>query len=92
MEQKIVIKNLKDVPILSMSLQSTLWNPTGNWRYLRPAYVTLRAPCSKACPIEQDISFYLGHRQGTPKKREGMENPNLKTGQIEILADSLEDT
>jgi 2-oxoacid:acceptor oxidoreductase delta subunit (pyruvate/2-ketoisovalerate family) len=59
MEQKIVIKNLKDVPILSMSLQSTLWNQTGNWRYLRPAYVTLRAPCSKACPIEQDISFYL---------------------------------
>jgi len=59
MEQKIVIKNLKDVPILSMSLQSTLWNQTGNWRYLRPAYVTLRAPCSQACPIEQDISFYL---------------------------------
>ena len=59
MEQKIVIKNLKDVPILSMSLQSTLWNQTGNWRYLRPSYVTLRAPCSKACPIEQDISFYL---------------------------------
>ena len=59
MEQKIVIKNLKDVPILSMSLQSTVWNQTGNWRYLRPSYVTLRAPCSKACPIEQDISFYL---------------------------------
>ena len=59
MEEKIVIKNLKDVPILSISLQSTLWNKTGNWRYLRPSYVTLRAPCSKACPIEQDISFYL---------------------------------
>jgi NADPH-dependent glutamate synthase beta subunit-like oxidoreductase len=59
MEEKIVIKNLKDVPILSLSLQSTLWNKTGNWRYLRPSYITLRAPCSKACPIEQDISFYL---------------------------------
>ncbi len=59
MEEKIVIKNLKDVPILSISLQSTLWNKTGNWRYLRPSYITLRAPCSKACPIEQDISFYL---------------------------------
>ena len=59
MEEKIVIKNLKDVPILSISLQSTLWNKTGNWRYLRPSYVTLRAPCSQACPIEQDISFYL---------------------------------
>jgi len=59
MEEKIVIKTLKDVPILSISLQSTLWNKTGNWRYLRPSYITLRAPCSKACPIEQDISFYL---------------------------------
>jgi len=59
MEEKIVIKNFKDVPILSLSLQSTLWNKTGNWRYLRPSYITLRAPCSKACPIEQDISFYL---------------------------------
>ncbi len=59
MEEKIVIKTLKDTPILSASLQSTLWNKTGTWRYLRPSYVTRRAPCSKACPIEQDISFYL---------------------------------
>lgn len=59
MEEKIVIKNFQDVPILSISLQSTLWNKTGNWRYLRPSYVSLRAPCSQACPIEQDISFYL---------------------------------
>jgi len=59
MEQKIVIKNLKDVPILSISLQSTLWNKTGTWRYLRPDYISLKAPCSQACPIEQDIPFYL---------------------------------
>ena len=59
MEEKIVIKSLKDTPIVSVSLQSTLWNKTGTWRYLRPSYVSLRAPCSKACPIEQDISFYL---------------------------------
>ncbi len=59
MEEKIVVKTLKDTPFLSMSLQSTLWNKTGTWRYLRPSYITQRAPCSKACPIEQDISFYL---------------------------------
>jgi len=59
MEEKIVIKTLKDTPFLSVSLQSTLWNKTGTWRYLRPSYITRRAPCSKACPIEQDISFYL---------------------------------
>jgi len=59
MEEKIVLKNLRDVPIVSISLQSTLWNKTGNWRYLRPSYITLRAPCSKACPLGQDISFYL---------------------------------
>ncbi|MCX5906189.1 MAG: FAD-dependent oxidoreductase, partial [Deltaproteobacteria bacterium] len=54
-----VIKNFKDVPILSVSLQSTLWNKTGNWRYLRPSYITLQAPCANACPLHQDISFYL---------------------------------
>jgi hypothetical protein len=59
MEEKIVIKNYKDVPILSVSLQSTLPNKTGTWRYLRPSYVRLQAPCSNACPLGQDISFYL---------------------------------
>lgn len=59
MEEKIVIKNFQDVPILSISLQSTLWNKTGTWRYLRPSYISFRAPCSQACPIEQDIPFYL---------------------------------
>jgi len=59
MEEKIVIKTLKDTPFISMSLQSTLWNKTGTWRYLRPSYITRRAPCSQACPIEQDIPFYL---------------------------------
>lgn len=59
MEEKIVIKSFKDVPILSLTLQSTLWNRTGMWRYLRPSYVSLQAPCAEACPLKQDISFYL---------------------------------
>ena len=59
MEEKIVIKNFRDVPILSISLQSTLWNKTGSWRYLRPAYTSFRAPCSQACPVGQDIPFCL---------------------------------
>jgi NADPH-dependent glutamate synthase beta subunit-like oxidoreductase len=59
MEEKIIIKHLRDVPIVSISLQPVLWNKTGDWRNVRPSYVTLQAPCSKACPIEQDISFYL---------------------------------
>ncbi len=59
MEEKIIIKNFQDVPFLSISLQSTLWNKTGTWRYLRPYYITRKAPCSLACPLEQDIPFYL---------------------------------
>ncbi len=59
MEEKIVFKSLKDVPMLSISLQSTLWNRTGSWRYMRPSYTTLQSPCSRACPLGQDISFYL---------------------------------
>ncbi|MGB9699805.1 MAG: NAD(P)-binding protein [Thermodesulfobacteriota bacterium] len=59
MEEKIVIKNFRDVPILSISLQSTLWNKTGTWRYLRPYYTSKQAPCSLACPLGQDIPYYL---------------------------------
>ncbi len=59
MEEKLVFKNLKDVPMLSISLQSTLWNRTGSWRYMRPSYTSLPSPCSRACPLGQDISFYL---------------------------------
>ncbi len=59
MEEKIIIKNFQDVPFLSISLQSTLWNKTGTWRYLRPYYLSRKAPCSLACPLEQDIPFYL---------------------------------
>ena len=59
MEEKIVIKNFRDVPILSISLQSTLWNKTGTWRYLRPYYTSRQAPCSLACPLGQDIPYYL---------------------------------
>lgn len=59
MEEKIAIKNFRDVPILSISLQSTLWNKTGTWRYLRPYYTTKQAPCALACPLGQDIPYYL---------------------------------
>lgn len=59
MEEKIVIKNFRDVPILSLSLQSTLWNKTGTWCYLRPHYIFRQAPCTLACPLGQDIPFYL---------------------------------
>lgn len=59
MEEKIVIKNFRDVPILSISLQSTLANKTGSWRYLRPFYTTRQAPCISACPLGQDIPYYL---------------------------------
>ncbi len=59
MEEKIVIKNFRDVPILSISLQSTLWNKTGTWRYLRPYYTSRQAPCSLTCPLGQDIPYYL---------------------------------
>lgn len=59
MEEKIVIKNFREVPILSISLQSTLWNKTGTWRYLRPYYISRQAPCTLICPLGQDIPFYL---------------------------------
>lgn len=65
MEEKIVIRNFQDVPMLSISLQSTLWNKTGTWRYLRPYYISRQAPCSLACPLGQDIpSYFLALSEG----------------------------
>lgn len=59
MEERVSLKTYRDVPILSVSLQSTLPNKTGAWRYLRPSYVALRAPCAQACPLGQDLSSCL---------------------------------
>ena len=44
-----------ELPPMAMSLQSTVGNKTGTWRYLRPVPVEGIAPCNEACLVAQDI-------------------------------------
>jgi NADPH-dependent glutamate synthase beta subunit-like oxidoreductase len=43
------------LPPMAMSLQSTVGNKTGSWRYLKPVFVEGIAPCNEACLVAQDI-------------------------------------
>ena len=43
------------LPPMAMSLQSTVGNKTGTWRYLKPVPVEGIAPCNEACLVAQDI-------------------------------------
>jgi len=47
------------VPRLAMSETSTRVNHTGSWKYLRPAYRDMVAPCNEACPVGIDIEGYM---------------------------------
>src|SRR4030043_764658 len=72
MKQKINLKHLHDIPPISISLGTMLWNETGSWRYLRPKYVAKTPPCNEACPAGNDVEgFMVLARQG--KFREAWE-------------------
>ena len=58
---KIIIGRMGDVPPFCLSLQSTLSNKTGSWRYVRPVYSEDKlSPCTHQCPISQKIPAWLG--------------------------------
>lgn len=54
-KEKITFKGLKDIPPLSISMGTMLWNKTGTWRYLKPVYSSKTPPCNEACPAGNDI-------------------------------------
>jgi len=58
-EKKITFKGLKDIPPLSISMGTTLWNKTGTWRYLKPIYSSKTPPCNEACPAGNDIEAMM---------------------------------
>ena len=41
-------------PPLAISTEPTTRNLTGSWRFERPVFVDLIAPCAEACPLGQD--------------------------------------
>lgn len=54
-KEKIIFRGLKDIPPLSISVGTMLWNKTGTWRYLKPVYSSKTPPCNEGCPAGNDI-------------------------------------
>jgi 2-oxoacid:acceptor oxidoreductase delta subunit (pyruvate/2-ketoisovalerate family) len=47
------------VPPVAVSTSSTLVNPTGSWKYIRPVFQDKVAPCNQGCPVGVDIEGYM---------------------------------
>ncbi|MBI2894016.1 MAG: FAD-dependent oxidoreductase [Deltaproteobacteria bacterium] len=47
--------SLEELPPVAVSLGSTAWNRTGDWRSREPVFADQRPPCTHGCPTEQDI-------------------------------------
>ncbi|MGB9630224.1 MAG: FAD-dependent oxidoreductase, partial [Thermodesulfobacteriota bacterium] len=58
-KEKITFKGLRDIPPLSISMGTMLWNKTGTWRYLKPLYFSKTPPCNEACPAGNDIEAVM---------------------------------
>ncbi len=52
---RIVFESPSEVPPVALSLGTTAWNRTGDWRSREPVFRDLRPPCSAGCPTGQDI-------------------------------------
>ena len=59
MGDRIVFASEAEMPYLTMSLGTTLYNKTGTWRYVRPVYHDKTPPCTHACPAGEKIQGYL---------------------------------
>jgi 2-oxoacid:acceptor oxidoreductase delta subunit (pyruvate/2-ketoisovalerate family) len=58
-KEKITLKRLQEIPPISISMGTMLWNKTGAWRYLKPKYVNKTPPCNEACPAGNDIEGFM---------------------------------
>jgi len=59
MGDRIIFASEAEMPYLTMSLGTTLYNKTGTWRYVRPVYHDKTPPCNHACPAGEKIQGYL---------------------------------
>jgi len=57
--RKIEFAGFEDMPPLAVSLEDTLINPTGSWKYFRPIHRERMAPCREACPAGGDIQAFV---------------------------------
>ncbi len=52
----VTFRSVRDLPPMSRSTDTMLWNRTGSWRFLRPRYQDKVAPCAEGCPAAEDIA------------------------------------
>ncbi len=57
--EKVTFIRLQEIPPISISSGTMLWNKTGTWRYLRPRYTSRIPPCNEACPAGNDIEGFM---------------------------------
>ena len=53
---KILSRAAAELPLVTRSSGSMLWNHTGSWRFLRPRYLDKVAPCGEGCPAGEDVA------------------------------------
>ena len=56
---QIHYETLSSVPDRVISQGTMLWNRTGSWRYMRPAYRRLTPPCNNGCPAGNNIEGFI---------------------------------
>lgn len=61
MTHKIILTTLADYPEVPVSEGGMLKNETGIWRFASPAFSPRPSPCSRACPLDNDIPVIM-HR------------------------------
>jgi NADPH-dependent glutamate synthase beta subunit-like oxidoreductase len=55
MTTTIILKTVSDYPEVPVSEGEMLANETGSWRFASPVFSPRPSPCSRACPLENDI-------------------------------------
>ncbi len=58
-EERTASDIVHGVPPIAVSSTSTLANRTGSWKYIRPVYQDMVAPCNAACPLGTDVEGYM---------------------------------
>ncbi len=57
--RRIEFRGVEDMPLMPVSLGTTLYNRTGTWKYVRPVYHNKTAPCIEGCPTGTDVEAYM---------------------------------
>ncbi len=51
--------SIEELPDSPVTRGTTLWNPTGTWRSVRPIHVTRLSPCLLGCPAGNPIETFI---------------------------------